>query len=276
MDLLLEANNITKRYGDKLIYNNANMVINRGDSIALMGHNGCGKSTFLKIICGLTTIDSGEIKSISKIKYNYIPEHFPQMNITARKYITLIGEIDGLRKTECVHRSEELFKQFFIHDMVDVPLKHLSKGTLQKVGVIQALMVKSDILLLDEPLSGQDMDSQKVFISLIKELNEQGTTVVMSCHEKFLVNRLSNSVYEIDCGKFKKIEMEHFSNKSDMLIFEREDNVIISEDIISMVERIEYDERDIKILVTSDKSNNIIKKLLSMGFRLRRMTDEAD
>lgn len=276
MTPLIQVSNIIKKYGDKVIYDHANIQINKGESIALLGHNGSGKSTFLRIVCGLTAIDSGEIKFEKKIRFNYIPEHFPQLNITARKYINHIGNIDGLKKQEYIHKSIELFKKFYMDDMIDIPLKHLSKGTLQKVGVIQALLIKPDVLLLDEPLSGQDIDSQKVFITLMNELNEQGTTLIMSCHEKFLVNRISNTVYEISEGKFQKIRMEYIKEESNILVFERDDDKKVDEDIFNLIEKIEYKERIIIILVTNENSNEVIKKLINTGFRLRSMTNEGN
>ncbi len=82
-------------------------------------------------------------------------------------------------------------------------MKYLSKGTLQKVGVIQALLKIPDILILDEPLSGQDVQSQEMFVKLMKELNQGGMTLVMACHEKYLVEQLAQEVYQIDQGCIK-------------------------------------------------------------------------
>ncbi|WP_243145507.1 ATP-binding cassette domain-containing protein, partial [Clostridium neonatale] len=67
-------------------------------------------------------------------------------------------------------------------------IKNLSKGTLQKISVIQAFLSKPYILLLDEPLSGQDSESQKMFIKMVKELIKDDVTVIMSCHESFLID----------------------------------------------------------------------------------------
>ena len=85
-------------------------------------------------------------------------------------------------------------------------MKNMSKGSLQKVGVIQALMAPHEIMLLDEPLSGQDAQSQEVFISKMNELKEQGITIFISCHEKKLIDELSDKVYTIEHGKLKDVK----------------------------------------------------------------------
>lgn len=273
---LIEMNNVSKSFGRKKVLNNINIVIEKGQSIALLGHNGSGKSTFLKIICGLTRINSGEIKYSSDLKFSYIPEHFPKMNITAKQYVKHMGLIEGVPDQVIEEKSQELFKSFFMEGMLDIPMKHLSKGTLQKVGVIQALLSKPDILLLDEPLSGQDMESQKVFINLINELNKQGVTIIMSCHEIFLVRRISNIVYEIRNGKLDQVKLsELYTGECDILIFSKaNEHKTISTEIEAIIDKVENYENKIRIVVEREKSNKVIKKMLEEGYLLRGMYSE--
>ena len=195
--------------------------IRQGQSVAFTGHNGCGKSTLLKVIAGLVRPTKGTVclnmegghsneeKAVignthSGNLIHYVPEHFPQMQLTARRYLHYMGKIDALshtgasrhmenkcsmgnkcsvenkcsedkcsneektfieaphgnKKLECVELGthiNELAEEFFVSNMLDIPMKYLSKGSLQKIGMIQALLKEPDILLLDEPLSGQDM-----------------------------------------------------------------------------------------------------------------------
>ena len=86
---------------------------------------------------------------------------------------------------------KRLGEDFFLSEMLDLSMQSLSKGTLQKISVMQALLAKPDVLLLDEPLSGQDRESQKVFVQKINMLRNAGTTIFMSCHEKKLVKAIS-------------------------------------------------------------------------------------
>ncbi|AZV58560.1 ATP-binding cassette domain-containing protein [Clostridium sp. AWRP] len=103
-----------------------------------------------------------------KFKIRYVPDRFPKLNFTPCKYIYYMGKIEGLSQTYIDKYSNELFQTFNIDSMKNIRIKCLSKGTIQKVAVIQALISKPNILLLDEPLSGQDDKSQKRFINIVQ------------------------------------------------------------------------------------------------------------
>jgi ABC-type multidrug transport system ATPase subunit len=161
-------------------------------------------------------------------------------------------------------------------NMIDIPMKHLSKGTLQKVGVVQAFLTKPDVLLLDEPLSGQDIKSQNVFISLAKELSTCGVTIVMACHERFLTNSLSDTSYEIKNNQlYPLLTTEQFQKIYDVLIFMKSEKCKdMNEELIKMIEKIEQEKELIKLVVQKENSNEIITKMLASGYILRRMYSE--
>ena len=150
---IIKIKNLVKKYDDRVVFDNVSLDIMKGESIALTGNNGMGKSTLIKILCGLTSMNSGEIIRDKNLKFNYIPEKFPPLNIKAGEYIKLIGEIEGLRRDDFVRKTNYLYKEFNLEKMINITMKNLSKGTLQKITVIQAFLSKPDILLLDEPLS---------------------------------------------------------------------------------------------------------------------------
>lgn len=145
-----------------------------GRSAAFVGHNGCGKSTLLRIIAGLTVPSDGRAVQAPGLLFHYIPEKFPPIPVTARQYLQNMGILDGMRRDEAGRRIESLGEDFFLSELLDVPMKSLSKGTLQKIGVIQALVTRPDVLLLDEPVSGQDKEPQKVLIEKTNELRGRG------------------------------------------------------------------------------------------------------
>jgi len=150
---IIRLENISKSYSNRLILEQINLVIERGRSIALTGNNGSGKSTLLKIINGLTNVNSGKVIYNGDLKFNYIPEHFPKLNISAKQYIEYMGKIENIPINELTHTYEELFHNFHMDSMLDIQMKYLSKGSLQKVAVMQALLQRPDVLLMDEPLS---------------------------------------------------------------------------------------------------------------------------
>jgi ABC-type multidrug transport system ATPase subunit len=93
-----------------------------------------------------------------------------------------------------------LYKDYCLGNMLDTPMKFLSKGTLQKTAVIQALMAHRDVIFLDEPLSGQDVASQSYFAEELKKRKAAGMAIVMACHEPFLIEELADRIYQIKDG----------------------------------------------------------------------------
>lgn len=197
MEKLITLENVTKEYDGKPIIDHVFHEFSAGESIAFTGHNGCGKSTMLKILAGLIRINSGKVGYHNIIRFSYVPEKFPGMDIKMSDYLNNIAKIEGKDSSEV----KGLIRDFFLESMTDTRLNELSKGSLQKVGVIQALISPHDAILLDEPLSGQDAASQDVFIRKINELRNRGITVFMSCHEKKLIEELSDHEYIISNGK---------------------------------------------------------------------------
>lgn len=89
---------------------------------------------------------------------------------------------------------------FFMDDLLKTPMQYLSKGSLQKVAVIQALLQTPDILLMDEPLNGQDIASQRVFIELMEALKKKDVCILMAVHEQRLIKEVADIVYELQDG----------------------------------------------------------------------------
>ncbi|WMJ89383.1 ATP-binding cassette domain-containing protein [Anaerocolumna sp. MB42-C2] len=270
--VIIRLENISKFYSKKLILENVNLTIEKGTSIALLGNNGTGKSTLLKIISGLTNVSTGRVIYYENIKFNYIPEHFPKLNINAKQYIKYMGRIENIPINELEDKCEELVHNFHLDNMMDIPMKHLSKGSLQKVAVIQALLKKPDVLLLDEPLSGQDILSQRYFIQMVNELKLQGVAIVMSCHEMFLVNQISDIAYKIDNYQLARVNVDQSSDMDyDILCFDNSKNQKVPEKFKQYIEKLDYNDLSIRILVKKDKSNAILLDMLKEGFLLRSM-----
>ena len=204
---MIELKDVSKIYNGKVIFEDVNLKINDGEVTAFVGHNGRGKSTLLKAISGLVRIDRGEIIYERNYRFSYVPEKFPVINLSAFDFLKHMAEIDGIYSmNDHLARIYTLAKDFYMENMLDKPMKNLSKGTLQKIGVIQALMSDPEVLVLDEPLSGQDIDSQEVFIEKIKDLKKHGTIILLAAHEPELIHTLADRVYSIRGGKISPYE----------------------------------------------------------------------
>ena len=272
MEEIIRLQNFTKKFGKILIFDNVNLSIYKGQSISFIGNNGVGKSTMLKLIAKLSTPTSGSVHYLEDLVVHYVPEHFPRTKLTVMQYLKLMGRIDGLSTEECEAKIITLLKDFFMEKMAHIPLKHLSKGTLQKVGVIQALLITPDILLLDEPLSGQDIDSQRIFIKKMKELLSKKVTLIMSCHEKYLTEELSDTVFEVSNRYIQLIESK------EMIFVEKYYLIFIDEGGKAILPNIECEIEQlgntVKLYVDSQKTNEIIKLMMNHHWVLRGMYNE--
>lgn len=192
---------ISKKYGEKQVLKDITQSFAAGSATAFVGHNGCGKSTLLKVLSGLVKPTGGRVRYDRPLVFHYVPEKFPAAYLTAEQYLTHMGMIDGLDRRS--GKIQQLAEDFHMAQHLRSRMSTLSKGTLQKVGVIQALLAEPDVLLLDEPLSGQDADAQKVFTEKVNELRGRGVTLFMSCHEPELVEALTENSYTIEQGELR-------------------------------------------------------------------------
>lgn len=198
---MIHLRQISKNYGEKQVLRNITHSFAAGSATAFVGHNGCGKSTLLKVLAGLVTPTRGEVRHDRRLVIHYVPERFPATHLTAKQYLTHMGMIDGLPRDRLAEEIRKLAGEFHMEEHLRSKMTTLSKGTLQKVGVIQALLVTPDVLLLDEPLSGQDAEAQRVFTEKVNELRGRGVTLFMSCHEPELVAAVTEKSYTIEGGQ---------------------------------------------------------------------------
>jgi len=278
---IIKISGMTKKFGRKVILSDINLTISRGDSIAFIGRNGCGKSTLLKISAGLMPFEEGEVTHNGKLKFGYVPERFPAMNLPAQDYISHIGRIAGLQKEEIDERSKQLYESLFMQDMVETPVCYLSKGTIQKLAVVQAFLTIPDVLLLDEPISGQDMASQQAFIEMVNILNRKhDVTILCSCHEDYMVKAISNAVYEIKGGKLNEVEMlnKMENEKFYQLVFVRKyvtgDKITVPESVQKASIKVEAQGREITVYVTAAESDTVMREMLNDNFELKGLNSE--
>lgn len=271
---MITLDHIVKEYNKKIVLHDISMKIEQGQSIAFTGHNGCGKSTLLKIIVGLVQPTKGNVHYERSFRFHYVPEHFPQMQLTAGKYLFSQGKIEGIGEIELKRRIQSLSEDFFFQSMLHTPMKRLSKGSLQKAGVIQALLTEPDLLLLDEPLSGQDIASQQVFIDKINVLRKSGVVILMSCHEPYLIDAISDCVYQLDGGVLATVNQRHLLKKTwYVLRFTNGDRCSVPE---RWKGHLQYVENGCILRVEESDCNMVIMEMLQAGWNLRGMMNEND
>lgn len=201
MQSVIRLRQVSKKYAEKWVLRDITRDFEEGSSTAFVGHNGCGKSTLLKVLSGVTKPSQGSVECDRPLVFHYVPEKFPATALTAEQYLLHMGMIDGRPRDVLRGEIRRMAEDFHMEEHLQGRMSTLSKGTLQKVGVIQALLTMPDVLLLDEPLSGQDVDAQKMFIEKMNDLRGRGITLFMSCHEPWLVAAVTEKAYTIEQGK---------------------------------------------------------------------------
>ena len=195
----MEITHIRKSFGSNVVLQDVSLPLIPGKCIAICGHNGCGKSTLLNAVAGFLRIDSGELQ-LKNAVLQYIPDHFFTTRMNARDFLMHMGAIQGMDADAALAVIREYTHKFFMDDLLKTPMQYLSKGSLQKVAVIQALLQTPDILLMDEPLNGQDIASQRVFIELMEALKKKDVCILMAVHEQRLIKEVADIVYELQDG----------------------------------------------------------------------------
>lgn len=179
---LLDVEKIVKSYGEKTVLSKISFHLMSGEKIILVGKNGAGKTSLIKIILNLIPYDSGALNfsfpSSIKSKLFYVPEE-----ASVYEYLTVSEHVEFVAKLYSIENwkdnSEKLLKIFLMDNDKNTLAKSLSKGTKKKLNIICALLVNPQFLVLDEPYSGLDIDS----ITIVnKFLDEYDGTILLSSH----------------------------------------------------------------------------------------------
>ena len=196
MQAIAKIKNLGKSYANRVIFRDINMTVKPYEPIVIMGQNGCGKSTLLKIIAGVLAGTEGEVQYRPKIKISFVPDRFPKLNFSVENYLMYMGKIQGVSESDINSYIEEYFSRLNMpQDFRKTKISKCSKGTIQKVNILQTLITKPDLLILDEPFAGLDEDSEEGFILLLHKLISDGVAIVIACHEKKLARRITDNIY---------------------------------------------------------------------------------
>lgn len=205
---MISVKNITKTFGKLKALDNVTVTFEKGQCIALLGPNGCGKTTLIKSILGMVVPDSGSIlfnnepirnNWLYRSQVGYMPQigRYPE-NMSIAQVIEMMKDI---RKGIDRHPDEELVKNFGLNLMMKKKMRTLSGGTTQKVSAALAFMFHPDVLILDEPTAGLDpLSSEKLKQKIIKE-KEKGKLVLITSHILSELDDLITEVFYMQEGK---------------------------------------------------------------------------
>lgn len=175
--------------------------VKRGESLGIIGHNGAGKSTILKLLSNITTPSAGRIhingrlSALLEVGSGFHPE------LTGRENTYLSGSILGMRRNEITSKMESIIDFAGVRRFIDIPVKRYSSGMYVRLGFSIAAHLDPDILLLDEVLAVGDLGFQEKCKKRILELHEQGTTLVFISHDLSAVRNLCERVILMQQGQ---------------------------------------------------------------------------
>lgn len=204
---MLEVMGLSKKYGKVLAADRVSLRVPDGTVGILLGPNGAGKSTVIKSIAGLVKYD-GQIniqgKSARDLEakrvFAYVPE-IPNMYeaLTVREHLEFIQKAYGVEVS--AQETQQLLERFELADKQNKLGSELSKGMMQKVSICCALIIKPQVILLDEPMVGLDPAAIKELKQIVLELKEQGVTVLISTHMLEMVKELWDVTFVMNKGQ---------------------------------------------------------------------------
>ncbi len=247
---LITLDNISLRFSEKVILDEINATIHKGDKIGLIGRNGEGKSTFLKVLAGIVTADDGDLKIKNSTRISYLEQQPPEDNNNTLFNIVahglgdsgkLISKYHGALKDGNISKSSQLQEQIESQDLwpylhkidtilnrfklsPDNTLSTLSGGWKRRVMLAKAIIQEPDILLLDEPTNHMDITA---ILDLEKMLKDFHGTLILISHDRSFVKGIVNKVFDLDRGNLSIFDcgyQDYLKRKENLLNSEELEN----------------------------------------------------
>ena len=268
----LEFRNIEKSFGEKRVLKGISFVAESGKAFGLLGRNGAGKTTSIRILMDVFSQDSGEILLDSepidrkKIKFGYLPEErglYPKKKISDQ--LIYFAELHGLTHADAVRSVNAWLKKLDMAADANKRLDTLSKGNQQKIQLITALAHDPQIIILDEPFSGLDPVNAMTLKNVVKEEIERGKLVIFSSHQMSHIEEFCDSIAILNggsiaiTGDLRDIKRSYPRNK---LLISSPETERIEREISLSCERVSA-EALLLTLTSPDDKSEVMKKLTS-------------
>lgn len=202
---VLNVENVSKVYGDKVLLDQVCLGINEGDKLGVIGVNGCGKSTFLKMIAGISAVDSGNIIKRNQSSIAYLAQTMEfSMDDTVLSYVTK-DKVSSNPNWNIEAEAKTILNRLHIYDP-EGRLATMSGGEQKRVALARTLLAPADILVLDEPTNHLDSGMVRW---LEEYLIKYKGILIMVTHDRYFLDRVTNKIVEIDKGKLYTYEANY-------------------------------------------------------------------
>lgn len=207
--MILAFDRLSKRYGQTPALLDVSFDVPSGEIFGLLGPNGAGKSTLIRILMDIIRADSGEVRVFGEPRrrehldrLGYLPEErglYKQMKLV--ELLLFLAEIKGRRPAEVRKKVDYWLERFELTEKRDAKVEELSKGNQQKIQLIGTLLHDPDLIILDEPQSGLDPVNMVLVRNLLRELRQEGKTILLSTHMMGEAERMADEIILIHRGQ---------------------------------------------------------------------------
>ena len=281
---ILKCSNLKKQIKNKIIVENISFSINKGDIVGFIGPNGAGKTTIIKLILGLMKLSEGKvfinrfdiekdfIKAIEKVGsivenpdlYMYL-SGYDNLKIIANNYKNISKD-----------RIHEVIKIVGLENRIKDKVSTYSLGMRQRLGIAEAIINEPELLILDEPTNGLDVEGIIEIRNLIKKLSQQGMAIFISSHNLTEIDNLCNRIIAIKNGKIIADDtIENFTTISNISSYILELNYIGNlTKIISDYKFEIIKDNKIRVYISKDKLTELMQKLIENKYQIYSLQEE--
>ena len=217
VEYIISATNLTKKFGEKVAVNHIDLNVIKGEVFGFLGPNGAGKTTTVRLLSSLATIDEGTVligghdlvkePRIAKSYMGVIQQHISlDKDLTVRENMIQHAMFHKIPRNQRNEKIEELVKYVGLEEYLDKMVDSLSGGWKRRVAIVCALFHNPDIIFLDEPTAGLDIQARRLLWDLIRKLNHDGTTVFLTTHYLEEAESLCDRIGIIDHGKIITVD----------------------------------------------------------------------
>ncbi|MBP7186498.1 MAG: ABC-F family ATP-binding cassette domain-containing protein [Ruminococcus sp.] len=199
--ILLSANNISKTYMERKVLDDVSFFLNEGDKVGIVGINGTGKSTLLKILAGAEYPDSGDVIRTNGIRISYLPQ-IPEFDDHGTVLEQVMAHLPADLMTSKEFEARSILDKMGVPD-VERDISQLSGGERRRAGIAAALIQPSDVLLLDEPTNHIDNETAQLLEDML--MRYKGA-IVMVTHDRYFLDKICRTIVEVDRGKIYSCE----------------------------------------------------------------------
>lgn len=290
-NLAIDTKDLTKNYGKVTVVDRLNFHVKENEVFGMLGPNGAGKTTTILMLLGLTEPASGTVRVCGfnptreplKIKriVGYLPEEMGFYdNLTARENLRFIADLNNIKPAETERRIDEVLETVGLTDERDMATGKYSRGMRQRLGIADVLIKQPKLVILDEPTSGLDPSGINHLLDIIAALPKMGTSVLLSSHQLYQVQRVCQRVGILSEGKMviegsiDKLGREALAEGRLLIEVEIAEPKPELTDILQKikgVEKVKADGTKFSISTSSDLRSQISKAIIDNGALLVHM-----